>query len=170
VNGTITEMTPARSIAQKSRPRSGQRRWTVWVLAVIGAAILAALFGSLVDDHISEDQQFNRLHTTLETTHNRANDEATELSDLRHAVTALRSEVGTDTATWSQDTAELKSAYAAFVITQSDISQQSSRIDALHTCLGGVQRALNALATSDQASAVSALDSVSSSCSTASGT
>ena len=170
MDGTITETTPARLPAQKSRPTSGQRRWTGWVLAVVVGAILAALFGSLVDDHISEDQQFNRLRTTLETTSHRANKEATDLSDLRHAVRALRSDVGTDTATWSQDTAELKSAYAALVITQSDISQQSSRIGALHTCLGGVQQALNALAISDQASAVSALDSVSSSCSTASGT
>ena len=91
-----------------------------------------------------------------------------DLTQLRHDITLLTAQVAANSATWNQDQGELRAASTALAITQTDVSQQSSRITALHTCLGGVQQALNALAINDQPSAVAALHSVSSSCTAAS--
>lgn len=145
------------------------RRWIAWVSALLGAAILATAFGYLVHDHVAEDQRYDAFHATLVTTRQHAHTRATELAELRRAVSTLQSEVATNAAALSGDAAQLKAAAAALWITQADISQQGSQIGDLHTCLGGVQQALNALAIGDQVHAVSALNAVSASCSAASG-
>jgi hypothetical protein len=56
---------------------------------------------------------------------------------------------------------------AALANAQSDVSHQTSTIADLHTCLRGVEQALNALAVSDQNRAVGALDAVATSCTNA---
>lgn len=157
------------SPAETAPVRPGRHRWGRVSLAVAAGALVAAVLGFLVSDHVSEDQHFDRLHATLTTTRDRAGDVAANLAQLRHAIRLLETQVANDSAALSQDTAELKAAYAALVLTQADVSAQSSHISALHTCLGGVRQALNALAINDRTSAVSSLDSVASSCATASG-
>ena len=94
---------------------------------------------------------------------------ARQLAKLRHGVGVLATQVGSDTTAYDQDAAELKAAQSELAATQVDVTQQTSRITALHACLGGVEQALNALAVGNQASAISELSSVSTSCSTASG-
>ena len=49
--------------------------------------------------------------------------------------------------------------------TRSDVSQQTTVISDLQTCLGGVQEALNALAVADQNLAIDILNSVAPDCS-----
>ncbi len=124
--------------------------------------------GFLVSDHVGQDDHFDRLHASLVTTRHHASTEAAELALLRRAVAVLKSQVAADSTTWNQDTADLQAAYAALMLTQADVSQQSSRIGALQLCLSGVRQALNALAIDNQQSAVSSLNAVTSSCTAAS--
>ena len=94
---------------------------------------------------------------------------AQQLAKLRHDVDVLATQVGSDITAYGQDAAQLKAAQSELAATQADVSQQTSRIAALHTCLGGVEKALNALAVGSQANAITELSSVTTSCSTASG-
>jgi uncharacterized alpha-E superfamily protein len=94
---------------------------------------------------------------------------AQQLEKLRHDLEVLATQVGSDTTAYDQDAAELKAAQSELASTQVDVTHQTSMISALHTCLGGVEQALNALAVGNQASAISELSSVATSCSAASG-
>ena len=94
---------------------------------------------------------------------------AQQLAKLRRELEVLVTQVGSDTTAFDQDAAELKAAQSELAATQVDVTQQTTRITALHACLGGVEQALNALAVGNQASAISELTSVATSCSTASG-
>jgi hypothetical protein len=139
------------------------------ILALVATALFASALGYLIDDQISEHERFDRAHTSLLITRHRTTNVVRNLAVLRHEVAVLMTQVASGTTTWSQDTAQLKSAQSALASIQADVSQQSTRIGALHTCLGGVQQALNALAINHQATAVSELNSVASSCAAASG-
>jgi hypothetical protein len=101
-------------------------------------------------------------------THHRTATVVRNLAVLRHDVAVLMAQVASGSTTWSLDTAQLKSAQAVLAVVRAEVSQQSTRIWALHTCLGGVQQALNALAINNQATAVSELNSVASNCAAAS--
>jgi small-conductance mechanosensitive channel len=136
---------------------------------LVAAALFASALGYLIDDQISEHERFDRAHASLLITRHRTATVVRNLALLRHEVAVLMTQVASGTTTLSQDAAQLKSAQTALAVLQADVSQQSTRIRALHTCLGGVQQALNALAINNQATAVSELNSVSSSCAAASG-
>jgi hypothetical protein len=149
------------------RHRLGWRKRLI--LSLVGAAMFASTLGYLIDDQISVHERFDRAHTSLMITHHRTATVVRNLAVLRHDVAVLTAQVASGTTTWSLDTAQLKSAQAALAVVRAEVSQQSTRIGALHTCLGGVQQALNALAINNQATAVSELSSVASSCAAASG-
>jgi hypothetical protein len=152
-------------------PRS--RRGLTWrkrlILSSVAAALFASTLGYLIDDQISEHERFDRAHASLLITRHRTATVVRNLVLLRHDVAVLMTQVASGTTTLSQDTAQLESAQSALAVLRADVSQQSTRIGALHTCLGGVQQALNALAINSQATAVSELNSVASSCAAASG-
>jgi hypothetical protein len=135
----------------------------------MAALLFGSTLGYLIDDQISEHERFDQGHASLLITRYRTASVVRNLGLLRHEVAVLVTQVASGTTTWSQDTAQLKSAQSALASIQADVSQQSTRIGALHTCLGGVQQALNALAINHQATAVSELNSVASSCAAASG-
>ncbi len=67
----------------------------------------------------------------------------------------------------NQDTSQLQGAESALSAAQAHVAQQASLLTALHTCLGGVEQALNALAVGSQGKAAASLYAVSASCSTA---
>ena len=67
----------------------------------------------------------------------------------------------------AEGTTKLDGARTALVNAQANVTQQSSATVNLHTCLGGVERALNALALGDPNGAVGALTAVAGSCSSA---
>ncbi len=77
-----------------------------------------------------------------------------ELATVRHDLSVVNGQVSAYTTALAQDTTQLKGVQAALANAQSDVSHQTSTIADLHTCLGGVEQALNALAVSDQNRAV----------------
>ena len=160
---------------ERPAPRAGgqppSRRRTRWLrlgLIFMAAALFASTLGYLIDDQVAEHEHFDQVRAALSLTHHRSAEVTRDLTELHHDITLLTAQVAANSSTWNQDEGELKAASTALAITQADVSQQSSRITALHTCLGGVQQALNALAVNNQPSAVVALHSVSSSCAAAS--
>jgi chromosome segregation ATPase len=149
-------------------PRRRRTRWLRLGLTLMAGALFASTLGYLIDDQVAEHEHLDQVRVALTLTRHRSAEVTRDLTQLRHDITLLTAQVAANSATWNQDQGELKAASTALAITQADVSQQSSRITALHTCLGGVQQALNALAVNDQPSAIAALHSVSSSCAAAS--
>jgi hypothetical protein len=156
-------------LAEGPRTRRRRTRWIRWTLAIVAGALVASTLGYLIDDQKSENNHYDRVHASLLVTRHRAANVGHDLDVLRHDVAILVAQVGSASTSWNQDTAQLKAARFALAVVQSDVSQQGSRIGSLHTCLGGVQQALNALAVNNQTIAVSELNSAASSCSAASG-
>jgi len=151
-------------------PRRQRLTWRArLILIIVAGALFASTLGYLIDDQVAEREHFDQTRTSLGITRHRTADVAHDLAVLRHDVGVLMGQVESATAAWTQDTTEAKAAQSALAVVRDDVSQQSSRIESLHTCLGGVQQALNALAIDNQATAISELNSVASSCSAASG-
>ncbi len=138
-------------------------------MAIVAGVLFASILGYLLDDLVVQHEHFDRASVAIRSTRHRTAEVSRDLAELRHDVALLTAQVGSDSASWSQDQAQLKAASTALATTQADVSQQRSRIGALHTCLGGVQQALNALAINNKLSAVAELNSVESSCAAASG-
>jgi hypothetical protein len=138
-------------------------------MATAAVALVAATLGYLISDQISQNDRFDRTRTSLALTHQHAGQVAHLLAALHRDVAILERQVGAAANAWRQDNAQLDAAESTLALLQSDVSQQGSHITALHTCLVGIQQALNALAVDDEVSAVDALNSVETSCSVASG-
>ena len=150
----------------------GQRPWRVRLsvgvhltLAVAGA--VAMVVGVLVVDVVHQHGRVGRAQGALVSTHHVATTVAADLSRLRHELQVLTSEVSHQDATLQQDTAKLQGDNAALQATQSHVAAQNVQIGAVHTCLSGVQQALNALSVGNQNDALWFVTIVSPSCSTA---
>lgn len=162
--------TGRRPVPAVRRERPQRRRSLVrWGVALVAAALFLSSLGWLIDDQVQARDQAERAQAALSATRHTATQVARQLAKLRHDLEVLATQVGSDTTAFDQDAAELKAAQSDLAATQADVTQQTSMITALHTCLGGVEQALNALAVGNQASAISELSSVATSCSTASG-
>jgi chromosome segregation ATPase len=140
-----------------------------WAVALVAAALFFSSLGWVIDDQVQARDQADRAQAALSSTRRTAGHVAQQLAKLRHDLEVLATQVGSDTTAYDQDAAELKAAQSELASTQVDVTHQTSMISALHTCLGGVEQALNALAVGNQASAISELSSVATSCSAASG-
>jgi hypothetical protein len=140
-----------------------------WGLALGATALFLATLGWLIDDQVRAHDQADAAQAALRITRHKTADVAQQLAKLRHDVDILEAQVGSDLTAYGQDAAQLKAAQSELAATHVNVLQQTSRISALHTCLGGVEKALNALAVGSQANAISELSSVTASCSTASG-
>lgn len=138
-------------------------------MASLAGALFLSVLGYLVDDQVTQHQHFARARSALGLTRRQTAMVKHNLAVLVHDVSLLTAQVGEDSTTWKQDEAQLQAALTALAVTQGDVSKQGSLIGPLHTCLGGVQQALNALAINDRSDAVSALNSVSASCASAGG-
>jgi uncharacterized protein involved in exopolysaccharide biosynthesis len=153
------------------RPEPPQRVRTLvrWGVALAALALFFSALGWLIDDQINARDQASRAQAALGLTRHTTAQVAQELRKLRHDVEVLVTQVGSDSTAYAQDAAELKAAQSELATTEADVTQQTTRVTALHACLGGVEQALNALAVGNQASAIGELSSVATSCSTASG-
>jgi hypothetical protein len=151
-------------------PRRTYSRRTRWLVGVAAASLFLATVGYLVADQVAARQQFDRAQTALGITLHHTAVVTTQLGELRRELNVLTTEVGNDTTALDQDQSQLRGAQTALTAAQAHVSQQVSQIGSLHTCLGGVEKALNALAVANQARALALLSSVSSSCSTAAAT
>ena len=155
--------------APRPEPPRRLRRLVRWAVALTVGALFLSSLGWLIDDQVQAHEQADRTQTTLRATRHTTAHVAQQLAKLRRELEVLVTQVGSDTTAYDQDAAELKAAQSELAATQVDVTQQTTRITALHACLGGVEQALNALAVGNQASAISELTSVATSCSTASG-
>jgi chromosome segregation ATPase len=129
--------------------------------------VLAAALGYLVGNEVQANTQFDRAHRSLDITRARIDGVDGQLATVRSQLTDLQGQVTQDSATLAADTTKLNGAKVALANSQANNSRQSTVISNLHTCLGGVEEALNALSVGDQSHAVAALDAVAASCESA---
>ncbi len=155
--------------AARPEPPHRLRSLVRWAVTIAAIALFLSALGWLIDDQVHAHEHTDQARAALSVTRHHAAEVRHELAKLRHDVLVLATRVGSDTTALDQDAAQLKAAQSELAATQVDVSQQTSRIAALHTCLGGVEQSLNALAVGSQANAISELSSVATSCSTASG-
>ncbi len=141
--------------------RHGRRRWVAVALAL---AVLVATFGYLAGNEVQANTQFDQTHTSLDSTRHHIDTVLSDLSTVRHELAVVDSQVAAATKALAQDTTQLQGVKHALISAQVDVTSQSSTIGDLHTCLGGVEQALNALAVADQNHAIAALDAVQASC------
>jgi chromosome segregation ATPase len=157
------ERSPAPPVTS-ARPPPRRRKWVIAVAAFAG---FAAAMGYVTGNEVQANTQFDQTHHALSVTRHRIDVVLAELATVRHDLSVVNGQVSAYTTALAQDTTQLKGVQAALANAQSDVSHQTSTIADLHTCLGGVEQALNALAVSDQNRAVGALDAVATSCTNA---
>jgi septal ring factor EnvC (AmiA/AmiB activator) len=145
------------------RRRSSRRRG--WIVGAVLFALLAALLGYMTGNERQANTQFDQTHQSLDTTRHQIHAALASLATVRHELTLVNGQVADASTALTQDASELKEAQTALANAQVNVVDQTSMISDLQTCLGGVEQALNALAVADQPRAISALTSVSSSCS-----
>jgi hypothetical protein len=128
---------------------------------------VASALGYLLHDAAQANHGYDRARGSLFTTRRHATAVSLELKQARTDLGLLTHQVGSDTLALSQDTSALEGARASLNAAETHASQQATLLGSLHTCLGGVEQALNALAVGNSPRAVTVLDSVSQSCSAA---
>jgi septal ring factor EnvC (AmiA/AmiB activator) len=154
-------------VVESPRPRRRLTRRGRWVAAVASGCVLAIAIGLLVADQVHQRNQFDTSRSALTVTRQHIATESAQLADLRHDLATLETQVGSDTTAFDQVSSQLKGAQTALDSAQAHVTQQASQITSLHTCLAGVEEALNALAVNSRPRAFAALESVSSSCTSA---
>jgi hypothetical protein len=164
-----TELRPPELVEGPRRadsPRRGRHPWA-WAVTLASVVLVAAATGYLLHDAAQADHRYDRARTDLSSTRRHTAAISQELTQARTDLGLLSRRVGSDTTALAQDTAALQGARAALDAAQAHASQQVTLLSSLHTCLGGVEQALNALAVANQPSAIAALDAVAQSCSAA---
>ena len=135
-----------------------------WVAAVVAAAAFGCALGYLVNDEVQANHRYDRSRASLEVTRRNVATVTEQLAVARRELALVTAQVGSDSTALAQDESQLQAAQSALSAALTHVSQQTARIGALHTCLGGVEQALNALAVNRQAKAILALRAVSTSC------
>ena len=158
---------PRRSfIAPEDVQAPTTRRRRLVALWVAIALCVVAISGVLFDRTATAGHQ-RATAAELSTVERHVASATTQLALISLSLAQSKAAVGSDTSTLAQDANALQGAQRTLAGAQATVTQLSSLIGALHSCLGGVERALNALAVDSVGTAVSALNSVSSSCSAA---
>jgi hypothetical protein len=162
---TTTEVRAAGDVLEVPDPGPERRRHhrRVALLAVLGV-LLASALGYLVGNEIQANTQFDQAHHGLDVTRGRIHRIDADLTAVQHQLAGLRGQVTQDSATLAADTAKLNGVKAALANSQATVSRQNAAIGSLHTCLGGVEEAVNALSLGDQSHGLAALDAVAPSC------
>jgi hypothetical protein len=150
----------------RAEPRRRTHPWA-WAVTLASVALVAAAAGYLLHDAAQANHRDDRALTSLSTTRRHTADVSQKLAQARADLVLLTRRVGSDTTALSQDTAALQGARAALNAAQAHASQQVTLLSSLHTCLGGVEQALNALAVENQTSAIAALHTVAQTCTAA---
>ena len=159
--------TDRRPFATEPAPTARLSRRGRWIIGLTVGAVFAAGLGYLIHDQVQAHDRFDQARSSLGVTRHQTSTVSSELADLRRDLALVTAQVGSDTTALNQDGSQLKGAQAALAAAQAHVSEQSSQITSLQTCLGGVERALNALSVGRKARALAALQAVSSSCSSA---
>lgn len=136
-------------------------------MSIAAGVLFAAALGYLIPDQLQARDQYAQARTALGVTEQQTHTVSAERDEIRRDLSILETQVGSETTALSQDTAQLLGVRTSLAAAQSHVNQQASLISSLHTCLGGVERALNALAVKNQPDAIAALNAVSASCTAA---
>lgn len=165
---TTTEVRTTRSNPDVPRKLAApQRRLRRWVAIVGIFAVFAGSLGYVTGNEVQANTQFDQTHRLLDTTRLRIAGVVHDLAVVRHDLAVVDGQVAVDSTTLANDTTKLDGASTALASAQASVSHQTSSTVNIHTCLGGVQRALNALALGDPNRAVGALTAVAGSCQSA---
>ncbi len=164
-----------RSLLEIDRPsvvpappgRSRSLRRTRWIVGGAAGALVAGALGLLIADQVTAYDRYNRAQASLGVTRQKTHTVSAQLADLQRDLGVLQTQVGSDTTALNQDASQLLGAQTSLTSAQTHVTQQASRITSLQTCLVGVEQALNALAVGKKDKAVTALNSVSTSCTAA---
>lgn len=169
---TITEVRATGSDESRAvlRQPGARSRWRRWVAGTLVLLAVAAAVGVMAGNEVQANTRFDRAHRALDSAHAQTVVVDAHLAAARADLAALNSQVAADSAVLTTDTAKLDGALAVLAQSQQSVATQSASIGSLHTCLGGVEEALNALSLGDQKHAVAALRAVASACTAAVGT
>lgn len=152
---------PAR--AETRRPSRARR----WLLLIVSVALLGGVVGTLLVDAARTNYRYDHARHVLAVTRGTSGVVARDLAAARKDLQLVTEQVGNDTTALAQDTSQLQGARSALSAAQAHVFEQASLLNSLHTCLGGVEQALNALAVGNQSKAADALSWVSTPCSAA---
>ena len=161
----VTDIVPGPPAPRRATPRPARRLG--WIIGLALALLFAAALGYVVNDTVQENASYDRAHSALETTGRKTTSVSATLAQLHAALALLSARVASDSAADTQDTNQLKAAQAALASLQAHVTEQTALIGSLQTCLGGVERALNALSVGRTDHAIAALQAVTSSCKSA---
>lgn len=170
---TLTDVRLAESRPTAPLPRpprveprrpSGARRWLVLVVSL---ALLGGVIGTLLVDAARTNHRYDHARHVLAVTRGTSRVVALDLAAARKDLQLVTTQVGNDTTALAQDTSQLQGARSALTAAQAHVFEQASLLNSLHTCLAGVEQALNALAVGNQSKAADALKWVSTPCSAA---
>ena len=145
-------------------PKGLRPRRRTWIIGIVAFAAFAAVPGYLTGNEVQANTQFDQTHRSLDTTRHHIDTVLSDLATVRHELGVVNSQVAVDSKALAQDTTQLQGVEHALTSAQADVTSQTSTIGDLHTCLGGVEQALNALAVADQNHAIDALHAVTASC------
>jgi hypothetical protein len=137
------------------------------VAIVASVALLGAALGYLLSDASDANHRYDHSRHLLGGTRAATTVVSRDLSAARFDLRLVTQQVGDDTTALAQDTSQLQGAQSALSAAQAHVYEQASLLNSLHTCLAGVEQALNALAVGSQSKAADALKWVATPCSSA---
>jgi flagellin-like hook-associated protein FlgL len=146
------------------RDRRRHVLWMKWVAVAVSAAAFGCALGYLVHDEVQANDRYDRSRASLEVTRRNVAAATEQLAVARRELALVTAQVGSDSTALTQDESQLQAAQSALGAALAHVSRQETQIGALHTCLGGVEQALNALAVNRQGRAILALRAVATSC------
>jgi septal ring factor EnvC (AmiA/AmiB activator) len=123
--------------------------------------------GFVVSNEVQTDHRFDATRQSLDGTRSELAVVRADLASLRTALQVVDGQITQSTTALADDQTQLQDAQTALAQSEGTVSSQVASINVLQTCLGGVTQALNALSVGDQSTAISALNSVTSSCQSA---
>lgn len=164
----LAERRPAERPAVTSRlesVRPSQRRRRLVLVACL--VLLGSVIGSLLFDAAQKNHRYDHARHVLAVTRGTTGVVARDLAAARKDLHIVTEQVGSDSTALVQDTSQLQGARSALSAAQAHVFEQAYLLDSLHSCLAGVEQALNALAVGNQSKAADALKWVTTPCSAA---
>jgi hypothetical protein len=120
--------------------------------------------GVLSNSYLQSGAQFRAAHGSLVTTRQQISTTLVDLASVRLDLAHVDQVVAKTTSNLTDDTAQLRSDLDALTDARAGVTARGSAITNLQSCLGGVERSLNALTVGDQSSAFRTLSSVTAAC------
>jgi septal ring factor EnvC (AmiA/AmiB activator) len=142
-------------------------RWRRPWLALLAAIVMMTAAGFVVANEVQTDHHFDTTRQSLNATQQQLALVRSDLASLGAALRVVNGQITQSTTALANDQTELQDAQTALAKSEGTVSSQGASINVLQSCLGGITQALNALSVGDQATAISALNSVTSSCQSA---